>query len=99
MSVRPRKERACCNRHEGLQEGFARLGELYFERTHKILLFIPLAIQARLRQVRAGNPIAFNRNNARMRERIGLALVLEAAIRAMLIHMTTQGYVGIPLPR
>ena len=79
-------------------KGFARLGELYYERTQKILKFYPLAVHPGLREVKVGKPIAFNPNNHPANERVRIRSVLEAIIRGMYIEMTLQGYAGIPLP-
>ncbi len=80
------------------KKGFAGLGQSYFERTHQILRFYPLAVHARHRQVKVGRPLAFNPNNGRVRERSRLAALLESAIRNMLLEMDMQEYAGIPLP-
>jgi len=79
-------------------KGFARLGELYFERTQKILKFYPLAVHAALRKVKLGRPISFNPNNNPANECVRIKSVLESIIRGMVIEMTLQGYAGIPLP-
>ena len=79
-------------------KGFARLGELYFERTQKILKFYPIAVHPELRKVKLGKPISFNPNNNRANERVRIRSVLESIIRGMLIEMTLQDYAGIPLP-
>lgn len=79
-------------------KGFARLGEMYFERAQKILRFYPLAVHPGLRQVKLGKPIAFNPINNPANERARIKSVLESIIRAMYLEMTLQNYVGIPLP-
>jgi hypothetical protein len=79
-------------------KGFARLGELYFERTQKTLQFYPLAVQPVLRQVKLGKPITFNRANNPANERTRIKNVLELIIRNTYIEMTQQNYAGIPLP-
>jgi len=79
-------------------KSFARLGELYFERTRKILKFYPVAVHSGLRKVKLGKPIAFNPNNNPANECVRVKNVLESIIRGMLIEMTLQGYAGIPLP-
>ncbi len=81
------------------KKGFARLGEMYYARTQKLLFFYPLAVHERLRQVRLGKPISFNPNNDPARERARLMHVLETAIRNMLFEMTMHYYAGVPLPR
>ncbi len=80
------------------KKGFSRLGQIYFERTHRILQFFPLAVHARLRRLKVGRPLAFNPNNGRARECSRLAALLESAIRNMLLDMELQEYAGIPLP-
>jgi hypothetical protein len=79
-------------------KSFARLGELYFEHTRKVLRFYPLAVHVGLRKVNLGKPISFNPNNNPANECVRIKSVLEAIIRGMLIEMTLQGYAGIPLP-
>jgi len=79
-------------------KSFARLGELYFERTQKILKFYPIAVHPNLRKVKLGKPISFNPNNNRANERMRIRSVLETIIRGMFIEMTLQDYAGIPLP-
>ena len=79
-------------------KGFARLGELYFERTQKALQFYPLAVHPVLRQVKLGKPITFNPMNRPSNERTRIKSVLESIIRNMFIEMTLQNYAGIPLP-
>ena len=80
-------------------KGFARLGEMYFDRTQKMLRFYPLAVHPGLRQVMLGKPIAFNPINNPANERARIKGVLESMIRRMYVEMTLQDYVGIPLPR
>lgn len=80
------------------QKGFARLGELFYERTRQILRFYPLAVHPGLRQVKMGKPIAFNPNNLPANERLRIRSVLESMIRNMFLELTLQGYAGIPLP-
>lgn len=80
------------------KKGFARLGEMYFERSGQMLSFYPLAVHERLRQVKVGRGLLFNPNNDRARERSRLTSVLEAAIRSMLLEMNTRSYAGVPLP-
>ncbi|HUI88761.1 MAG TPA: hypothetical protein VLX61_08535 [Anaerolineales bacterium] len=79
-------------------KGFARLGELYFERTQKILKFYPLAVHPGSRKVKVGKPISFNPKNNPANEVVRIKSVLESIIRGMVIEMTLQGYAGIPLP-
>ena len=79
-------------------KGFVRLGELYFERTQKILKFYPVAVDPAFRKVKLGKPISFNPNNHPANECVHIKSVLELIIRGMLIEMTLRGYAGIPLP-
>jgi hypothetical protein len=79
-------------------KGFARLGELYYERTKKILKFYPIAVHPDLRKVKLGKPISYNPNNNPANERIRIKSVLESIIRTMFIEMMLQNYAGIPLP-
>ena len=79
-------------------KGFARLGELYFERTRNILKFYPVAVHSSLRKMKLGKPISFNPNNNPANECVRIRSVLESIIRGMIIEMTLQGYAGIPLP-
>jgi hypothetical protein len=80
------------------KKGFARLGEMYFERTNNILRFYPMAVHPGLRQVKLGKPILFNPNNNPINERVRIKGVLESMIRNMYLEMTLQSYTGIPLP-
>ncbi|MCL4530538.1 MAG: hypothetical protein M1485_05045 [Chloroflexi bacterium] len=80
-------------------KSFARLGELYFEHTQKMLRFYPLAVHPVLRKVKLGKPISFNSINNPVNERARIKSVLESMIRRMYVEMTSQNYVGIPLPR
>ncbi len=79
-------------------KGFARLGELYFEKTREDLRFYPLAVLPSRRKVKLGKPISFNPNNNPANECARIKSVIELIIRGMLIEMTLQGYAGIPLP-
>ncbi len=80
------------------KKGFARLGEMFFDRTQEILSFYPLAVHRGLRQLKVGVPIRFNPRHDRVRERSRISDALEAAIRRMLLDMTQQSYAGVPLP-
>jgi hypothetical protein len=80
------------------QKGFARLGDLFYERTRQLLRFYPLAAHPGLRQVKLGKPIVFNPSNNVANERVRIRSVLESVIRNMFLEMTMQGYAGIPLP-
>ena len=91
----PRDEQ--CNMSP-FKKGFARLGEMYYERTKNVLRFYPIAVHPRLRRVKLGRPISFNPNNKPANERVRIKSVLESVIRNMILEMTLQGYAGIPLP-
>lgn len=80
------------------KKGFARLGEMYFERTQNILRFYPIAVHPGLRCIKIGKPIAFNPNNNPGNERVRIKSVLESMIRNMVLEMTLQSYAGVPLP-
>lgn len=80
------------------RKGFARLGELYFERTRKILPFFPLAVHAESRTVRVGKPIRYNPFNRPAVERQRIRAVLEQNIHAMLMQALLDGYLSLPLP-
>lgn len=80
------------------QKGFTRLGELYFERTRKILPFFPLAVYAESRTVRVGKPIRYNPFNHPAVERQRIKAVLEQSIHAMLRQASLAGYLSLPLP-
>jgi hypothetical protein len=79
-------------------KGFARLGELYFEQTQKILKFYPIAVHPDLRKVKLGKPISYNPKNNPANECVRIRSVLETIIHGMFIEMTLQDYAGIALP-
>lgn len=81
------------------KKGFARLGEMFFERTGKALRFYPLVVHPHLRQVNLGQPIVFNPKNLAVAERRRIKSALEATIRRIYVEMSLQGYHGVPLPR
>jgi hypothetical protein len=91
----PRDEQ--CNMSP-FKKGFARLGEMYYERAHRILRFYPVTVHPGLRQVKLGRPVAFNPNNNPANERVRIKSVLESTIRNMYLELTLQNYAGIPLP-
>ena len=80
------------------KKGFVRLGELYFQRTRRILRFYPLAIHGERRLVQVGKPIAYNPCTLPVEERIRVKNVLENMIHEMYLEMDAVGYVGVPLP-
>ncbi|MEW6028958.1 MAG: lysophospholipid acyltransferase family protein [Chloroflexota bacterium] len=79
------------------KKGFARLGELYFERTRRVLGFYPLAVHARSRTVRVGQPVQFNPNTNPVGERVRIKRVLESSIRGMLLEAELGGALKQPL--
>ena len=80
------------------QKGFARLGELYYERTRNILAFHPLAVHAETRTVRAGKPIRYNYLNHPVSERQRIKSILEQNIRDMILQSSHGEIVHLPLP-
>ena len=79
-------------------KGFARLGEMYFERTKKNLHFSPLAVHAAQRRVKAGKAIVFNPENDPARERIRIKHALESTIHDLYLTLELEGHLGILLP-
>ena len=79
------------------KKGFARLGELYYERTRKPLHFYPLAVHLDSYRVRVGRPIAYNSKNPAANERLRIKSVLETSIREMYLDMGMKGFTGIPI--
>ena len=80
------------------QKGFARLGELYYERTRTILAFHPLAVHAETHTVRAGKPIRYNYLNHPASERQRIKILLEQNIRDMILQASHGEIVHLPLP-
>jgi 1-acyl-sn-glycerol-3-phosphate acyltransferase len=80
------------------KKGFARLGELYYERTNKILQFYPLAVHPAELKVKVGKPISFNPFNDRVRERLRIKNILESMIRELYLSMILESHIAIPLP-
>ncbi len=81
------------------EKSFARLGELYFEQTKKILCFYPLAVHASARKIKIGKPIQYNPDNDPVRERVRIKRVLESVIHDLYLSITLEDYTGVPLPR
>jgi len=79
------------------KKGFARLGELYYERTGRTLRFYPLAVHLDSYRVRVGPPIAYNTKNLAANERLRIKNVLETSIRQMYLDMGMKGFPGIPI--
>jgi len=80
------------------KKGFARLGEMYFERTSKILRFCPLVVHPEERKVKVGTPIAYNPFNEAVRERVRIKHALESTIHDLYLSIALQAHAGIPLP-
>jgi len=80
------------------KKGFVRLGELYFQRTRKVLRFYPLAVHDGMRVVQIGKPIAYNPYAPPVNERIRIKNVLEKMIHEMYLELDGNAYVGVPLP-
>ena len=79
-------------------KSFARLGELYFEHTQKILKFYPVALHPGLRKVKLSKPISYNPNNNPANECVRIKSLIESIIRGIVLEITFQSYAGIPLP-
>jgi len=79
-------------------KGFARLGEMYFKRTEKILRFYPLAVHAVERKVRVGAPISYNPYTDALRERDRIKHALESTIHDLYLKINLEAHAGIPLP-
>ena len=79
------------------KKGFARLGEMYYERTHQALRFYPLAVHLDSYRVKVGQPIAYNSKNPAANEHLRIKNVLEVSIREMYLNMGMKGFTGIPI--
>jgi hypothetical protein len=93
----PSKEIDPKSRMTPFQKGFARLGEMYYERTGRSLRFYPLAVRRDTYRVKVGLPIAYNSKNPAANERLRIKHVLEASIREMYLDMGMKGFPGIPI--
>jgi hypothetical protein len=80
-------------------KGFTRLGEMYYERTKRILRFFPLAVHPAARKIKAGSPISYNPYNNPVRERVRIKNRLESAIHDLYISLVLESLPGIPLTR
>jgi len=76
------------------QRAFARLGEIYYERTRQCLPFYPVAVHGSHR-VRVGEPIRYSPLNPPGVERSRLRNLIEAAIRRMYLDMEGEGALGL----
>ncbi len=80
------------------KKGFARLGELYYQRTKRILPFHPLAVYRPSLMVRAGRPVRYNPLNNPAGERVRIANLLEQAIQEMYRQASQGKIVQLPIP-
>lgn len=94
----PKQEMNEIHRMTPFYKGFARLGEMYFERTKKSLRFYPLAVHTGERSLRAGKAIAYNPDNEPSRERVRIKHALESTIHDLYLAMELESHAGIPLP-
>ena len=85
-------------RMKPFEKSFARLGELYFEQTKKILSFYPLAVHPVARKIKFGRPVQFNPHNGPVRERIRIKRILESIIQDLYLDIILESYASIPLP-
>jgi 1-acyl-sn-glycerol-3-phosphate acyltransferase len=88
-----------CYRMTPFKKGFARLGDMYYERTGLALRFYPLAVHLESYRVRVGRPIVYNPKNRPANERLRLKNALESTIREMCLEMDMKGFSGIPIHR
>jgi len=72
------------------KKGFARLGELFYARTHSSLPFYPVAVHAETRTVRVGKPVRYSYLNLVALERQRIKNLLEQSIRAMYIQSSSE---------
>lgn len=80
------------------KKGFTRLGEMYYQKTGKILSFYPLAVHAESLTVRVGGLIRFNPLNNPARERTRIKNYLEESIHEMYLQASHGEIVQLPLP-
>ena len=79
------------------KKGFARLGELFYERTHTPLPFYPVAVHAKTRTVRVGRPIRYSPLNPVALERQRIKNLLEQSIRSMYLQASDDLVIRQPL--
>ena len=79
------------------KKGFARLGELFYERTKKILPFYPLAVHAESFTVRVGRPVRYNPLGDPAKERLRIKDLLERTIHEMYLRASEGEIVQLPL--
>ncbi len=80
------------------KKGFARLGELLYERTKQILSFYPLAVHAQSLTVRLGRSIRYNPLSNPANERDRIKNLLERTIHEMYTQASQDKTVQLPLP-
>jgi hypothetical protein len=80
------------------QKGFARLGEMYYVRTKKILRFSPMAVHSSARKIKIGKALSYNPNNDPIKERIRIRSVLESTIHDLYLSIVLESNTAIPLP-
>ncbi len=77
-SMRPLNEAICefCT-------GFIHLARLYYERTRKVIQFVPVAVNRKVRGILVGTPIRFDAHNPFPREKARLKRALETSVSAL----------------
>jgi len=80
------------------KKGFARLGEMYYERTKKILRFHPLAVHPAKRIIKLGTQVAYNPYNDPIKERVRIRNVLESTVHDLYLTIVLESHTAIPLP-
>jgi hypothetical protein len=80
------------------KKGFARLGEMYYERTKQILSFYPLLVHAESLTVRVGKPIRYNPISNPISERARIKSLMEQTIHEMYLEASHGEIVQLPLP-
>ncbi len=81
------------------KKGFTWLGELYYQRTGRSLNFYPLAVNARQRVVKVGDPIGYHAISSPVEERSRILKVLEGMIHDLVLGMEAGDYPGVPQTR
>ena len=77
------------------KKGFARLGELYYQRCQACLPFHPVAIEATRRLVQVGQPLMYNPASDAAAERLRIKTCLERSVREMLLDLRSDPYMGV----
>ena len=78
------------------KKGFARLGELYYQRCGERLRFYPLAVHAEKRLVVVGDPLTYNPMDTPVEERLRIRNTLEGMIHEMYVSLEIDGTPGLP---